>query len=579
MGRRPLTLAAVIIGLASPALAATLVVNSTDDSLAAGDGHCTLREALANANANADTTAGDCQAGSGADVVEAPEGTYEPGGLAISDAVTLHGDGAGRTVIVGGIDVEAEAGTVRIERVTVTRGVGLTNGGADLTVLESVVSWSYAAGISHRAGTTTVVRSLIERNGLVLWGYYDNAAGGVHASTGTVRIWNSTITGNVGACRGPCVPCRGYPPPWGCSPCPDAAAAIYAAPEASVEIAFSTVADNFCSSGADGGAIRGNVAAKASLLSNPDTPNCASGTTLRSGGYNLDGDGSCGLTESGDQSTEDAGISFLGDHEGPTATYALFAWSPALDTIPAAACGYDHDGDAASADLPLGEDQRGASRPAGDSGRCDIGAYEGVLVNARPHALCRDVVVSTEAGFCYASSAPTVDAGSSDPDGDDFTLETSRTGGVVGTHPVTLRVVDAKGASDSCTSSLTVVDTEPPTLECHPSTIPRAGPFQNYYQVGIDNCDSYRHGSRICVACPTITSVECVGFKKNGKRIEKKCKDTWGSANALHLAPLRKKTTLLRWHLIAVDPSGNRASKDCEAPVVDGSTPAPGAEP
>jgi hypothetical protein len=43
--------------------AADIIVNATDDNTIAGDGFCTLREAVNNANANADTTAGDCRAG------------------------------------------------------------------------------------------------------------------------------------------------------------------------------------------------------------------------------------------------------------------------------------------------------------------------------------------------------------------------------------------------------------------------------------------------------------------------------------------------------------------------------------
>jgi CSLREA domain-containing protein len=45
--------------------AATITVNTTADNLTGGDGQCTLREALANVNAAADTTGGDCPAGTG----------------------------------------------------------------------------------------------------------------------------------------------------------------------------------------------------------------------------------------------------------------------------------------------------------------------------------------------------------------------------------------------------------------------------------------------------------------------------------------------------------------------------------
>ena len=56
--------------------AATIDVNSTADTLVAGDGQCTLREAILNANGDSDTTGGDCAAGSGADLINVPAGTY-----------------------------------------------------------------------------------------------------------------------------------------------------------------------------------------------------------------------------------------------------------------------------------------------------------------------------------------------------------------------------------------------------------------------------------------------------------------------------------------------------------------------
>ena len=57
-------LAALILPIV--ATAATITVNTTADNTTAGDGKCTLREVIANVNAAADTTGGDCAAGTGA---------------------------------------------------------------------------------------------------------------------------------------------------------------------------------------------------------------------------------------------------------------------------------------------------------------------------------------------------------------------------------------------------------------------------------------------------------------------------------------------------------------------------------
>jgi CSLREA domain-containing protein len=51
--------------------AASIVVNSNIDEVSStsGDGNCTLREAIQNANTDSDTTGGDCTAGSGSDTI------------------------------------------------------------------------------------------------------------------------------------------------------------------------------------------------------------------------------------------------------------------------------------------------------------------------------------------------------------------------------------------------------------------------------------------------------------------------------------------------------------------------------
>jgi len=49
--------------------AAAITVNSLADASVSGNGQCTLREAITNANNNADSSGGDCGAGSGTDTI------------------------------------------------------------------------------------------------------------------------------------------------------------------------------------------------------------------------------------------------------------------------------------------------------------------------------------------------------------------------------------------------------------------------------------------------------------------------------------------------------------------------------
>ena len=64
--------------LASPAHAATINVDTFTDSIASGDGSCTLREAIINANANDQSGSTDCAAGvvSETDTINLSAGTY-----------------------------------------------------------------------------------------------------------------------------------------------------------------------------------------------------------------------------------------------------------------------------------------------------------------------------------------------------------------------------------------------------------------------------------------------------------------------------------------------------------------------
>ena len=64
-------LVALLIAWAAPTRAATITVDSGNDDATAGDGACTLREAISNASSDSDTSGGDCAAGeAGSDTLE-----------------------------------------------------------------------------------------------------------------------------------------------------------------------------------------------------------------------------------------------------------------------------------------------------------------------------------------------------------------------------------------------------------------------------------------------------------------------------------------------------------------------------
>jgi CSLREA domain-containing protein len=213
--RGPLTSALTAGAIALSAVsaqAATITVNTLADNTTSGDAQCTLREALANANANADTTVGDCVAGSGADTINltALAGTITLGGaqLSISDSATITGPGASTLTIdaannsrVFYIYNNAAAISVTVSGLTTTRGRGANGGnivskGEILTLNNTTVSSGIATGsgggVANIGGTLTVQASTISGN----TAQSTNGGGGIYNVGGALTITGSTLSGN-----------------------------------------------------------------------------------------------------------------------------------------------------------------------------------------------------------------------------------------------------------------------------------------------------------------------------------------------------------------------------------------------
>ena len=83
-----------------------------------------------------------------------------------------------------------------------------------------------------------------------------------------------------------------------------------------------------------------------------------------------------------------------------------------------------------------------------------------------PTAVCTSVTTKTDPGVCTAASA-SVDGGSTDPDGDTFTVSQVPSGPFsLGTTNVKLTITDQNGQSNSCSATVTVNDLEKPTITC-----------------------------------------------------------------------------------------------------------------
>jgi hypothetical protein len=93
------------------------------------------------------------------------------------------------------------------------------------------------------------------------------------------------------------------------------------------------------------------------------------------------------------------------------------------------------------------------------------------VCNQPPTAVCQPVTVNADANCQGIAAAQDFDGGSTDPDMDPLSFSVSPSGPYsLGVTPVTLTVTDDDGATDDCTTTITVQDATPPSITC-PSDI------------------------------------------------------------------------------------------------------------
>jgi hypothetical protein len=198
------------------------VNNLTDPAATSGNGFCTLREAIDNANASSDTSGGDCAAGTGTDTIRfslsgtitLAQGTLpaiantSPGSLTIDgtgQTITVDGGGSLLMPVNPGVQVMSvnTGATLNLNLLTIADG----NGGE----AEQATS---GGGIANN-GTLTVSNSTFSNNSAGnsdSGGQGYNASGGAIANGGTLTVTNSTFTNNS---ADPCCYYGGYGAPGG----------------------------------------------------------------------------------------------------------------------------------------------------------------------------------------------------------------------------------------------------------------------------------------------------------------------------------------------------------------------------
>jgi CSLREA domain-containing protein len=196
---------------AHPALAASIVVNSAADNVTANNNLCTLREAINNANANSDTTLGDCTAGSGNDTISFASGlsgatiTLSLGLPALTGNLTVNGSSLASPLAINGQDLYRVFSVSPGVSFTLTRliirdagggaGAAIWRNGGTVTVNRTTFTSNTATGqggaiFSYSVGSVTVNQSTFSGNTA------GTSGGAVHIVDGTFTVSRSTFSGN-----------------------------------------------------------------------------------------------------------------------------------------------------------------------------------------------------------------------------------------------------------------------------------------------------------------------------------------------------------------------------------------------
>ncbi len=368
----------------TPVSAATIEVTTFVDEDFENSSACSLREALY--CARHDIAHSGCTAGSGADIITLPAGTYTLSKVLtpIYTEITIIGEDPTTTIIEASdcnpvsetcthdynVFWVESTGNLTVKNVTIRHGNGGNNGGGisnfkgNLTITNSIFTENrgrIGGGILnyYEDSTLTIANSTFVEN---ITSTAEGANGGAIYNQGSLSITNSTLSSNYANTWGGGIYNSGFLTMINSTLSANVADAngggIYNS--GTVSITNSTISGN---RGYSGGGIYSRTGATLnftntiianSILDGPGF-DCASFGTIGTNISNLVEDGSCVAAISGDPL-----LGALGDNGGFTHTHALLEGSPAIDTGDQGSCPET--------------DQRGVTRPQGAG--CDIGSFE-----------------------------------------------------------------------------------------------------------------------------------------------------------------------------------------------------------
>jgi predicted outer membrane repeat protein len=274
-------------------------------------------------------------------------------------------------------------------------GAGVYIAGGSFTAVDSVISDNVAErrGGAIYGGQTKIFleRTTISGNTALNTTGDDGIGGAMVLDRTYLDMLNCTVSGNVAENYG-----GGIVSLW----------------ETHFQILFSTIAGNRNLTAAEGAGLlmpksefrpaprwqvfKGTIIAENTADGVED--NCSIGSPVESLGYNVDGDGTCGLDHATDRPSLDPDLAPLAANGGPVKTHGLLIGSVAIDLVPNDQChfSYNNDHDLKTDEDPVNDDDddgdyrldedpveivetdgRGFSRPIGPA--CDAGAFEGEI--------------------------------------------------------------------------------------------------------------------------------------------------------------------------------------------------------
>ena len=202
-----LTVALMLVLNGRPVRADTITVDTIADNTAGGDGYCTLREAINNANTDSDTTSGDCTAGNGDDSIIFSDTLFSAGGIISITQGPLVIQSDNGTSIDGDLDDDGEPEVeIRYSSGTVNTGLIIVQSSDNriegLSVTDSPNIGIYVDGNGDQADNNQIVNNWIgldltaadrgnSSRGIYIW----HVAGSGSGAAGNT-IQDNVISGN-----------------------------------------------------------------------------------------------------------------------------------------------------------------------------------------------------------------------------------------------------------------------------------------------------------------------------------------------------------------------------------------------